>query len=76
MATDLSKFKKSNKKILTSLPKKTGRPPKKETDRLNQKITINFTNTEKEKLLNRAKKNRNVPITTIIRNLLIENDYI
>ena len=76
MATDLSKFKKSNKKVLKSLPKKTGRPPKKETERLNQKITINFTNTEKEKLLKRSKKNRNIPITTMIRDLLIDNNYI
>jgi hypothetical protein len=76
MATDLSKFKKSNKKVLNSLPKKNGRPPKNEKERLNQKITINFTNTEKENLLKRSKKNRNIPITTMIRNLLIDNDYI
>ena len=76
MATDLSKFKKSNKKVLTSLPKKTGRPPKSENERLNQKITINLTNTEKEKLLKRSKKNRNIPITTMIRDLLIDNNYI
>jgi hypothetical protein len=76
MATDLSEFKKSNMGILKTSVKKDGRPPKKENEKLNQKVTINFTSAEKEKLLKRSKENRNIPITTIIRNLLIDNDYI
>jgi hypothetical protein len=76
MPTDLSQFKKSNKNVLKSIPKRDGRPPKNEDEKMNQKVTINFTNAEKEKLLTRSKEYRNLPLTTLIRNLLIDNDYI
>jgi hypothetical protein len=76
MPTDLSQFKKTNKNVLKSIPKRDGRPPKSEDEKMNQKVTINFTNAEKEKLLNRSKEYRNLPLTTLIRNLLIDNDYI
>jgi hypothetical protein len=76
MGTDLSQFKKSNKNVLQSIPKREGRPPKKEDEKMNQKVTVNFTTAEKEKLLALSRKYKGLPLTMLIRDLLIENGYI
>ena len=77
MSTDLSAFKKNDRRVLkeTSL-KKGGRPPKDEAEKLTQKITVNFTPAEKEKLLERSKASGGLPLTTLIRNVLAEHGYI
>lgn len=75
--TDLSIFKKNNRQILKKLSgNEGGRPVKQRSEKLSQKVTINFTVAEKEKLLRRSKSLGGIPITTIIRKLLIENGYI
>jgi ribosomal protein L44E len=75
--TDLSIFKKNDRQILKKMSgNEGGRPVKKGSEKLSQKVTINFTISEKEKLLKRSKSMGGVPITTMIRNLLFENGYI
>lgn len=77
MTQDLSGFKPpGNRGILKNAEKrKGGRPPKEKSDRMTEKVTLNFTEEEKEKLLEHAKK-KGIPITVLIRTLLAENDYI
>ena len=56
MSTDLSAFKKNDRRVLKETSgSKGGRPPKDEAEKLTQKITVNFTPAEKEKLLERSK---------------------
>ncbi len=75
--TDLSIFKKNNRQVLKKLSgNEGGRPVKKGSEKLSQKVTINFTISEKVALVNRSKTLGGVPITTMIRNLLFENGYI
>lgn len=54
---------------------KGGAPKKLAANKLSNKITVNFSDLEKEKLLELSKKKRK-PITSIIRDLLIDNQYI
>ncbi|MBA3013082.1 MAG: hypothetical protein KJ658_00485 [Proteobacteria bacterium] len=75
--TDLSIFKKNDRQILKKMSgNEGGRPVKKGSEKLSQKVTINFTISEKVVLVNRSKSMGGVPITTMIRNLLFENGYI
>ena len=75
--TDLSIFKKNDRQILKKMSgNEGGRPVKKGSEKLSQKITINFTISEKVTLVNRSKSLGGIPITTMIRNLLFENGYI
>ena len=75
--TDLSIFKKNDRQILKKMSgNEGGRPVKKGSEKLSQKITINFTISEKVALVNRSKTLGGIPITTMIRNLLFENGYI
>jgi hypothetical protein len=84
MKTDLSAFKQNDKKILEKISakptkegkKKMGRTPKKPEERLTEKVMINFTKAEKEKLLSVADDKGGLPLTILIRNLLKENDWI
>ena len=75
--TDLSIFKKNDRQILKKMSgNEGGRPVKKGSEKLSQKVTINFTIAEKVVLINRSKALGGIPITTMIRNLLFENCYI
>jgi len=75
--TDLSIFKKNNRQVLKKMSgNEGGRPIKQVSEKLSQKITINFTIAEKVALVNRSKSMGGIPITTMIRNLLFENGYI
>ena len=77
MTNDLSVFKKNDRKILKEISgKKGGRPPKEDAEKLTQKITVNFTLAEKEKLLERSKAAGGLPLTILIRNVLAEHGYI
>jgi hypothetical protein len=84
MATDLSMFKQDNKNVLEKVAgegekkvkKKVGRTPKNPDERLTEKVMLNFTKAEKDKLLSIAKGKGNLPLTSLIRNVLKENDYI
>jgi len=75
--TDFSIFKKNNRQVLKKMSgNEGGRPIKQVSEKLSQKITINFTISEKVALVNRSKSLGGIPITTMIRNLLFENGYI
>ena len=84
--TDLSAFKQNKKKVLEKVAKadkgqkgekkKVGRTPKNPEERLTEKITLNFTQAEKDKLLSISAEKGNLPLTLLIRNLLKENGYI
>jgi len=75
--TDLSIFKKNDRQVLKKMSgNEGGRPIKQVSEKLSQKITINFTISEKVALVNRSKSLGGIPITTMIRNLLFENGYI
>ena len=77
MSTDLSVFKKNDRQVLKEISgKKGGRPTKTAGEKLSQKVTLNFSVDEKQKLLERSKEMGGVPLTALIRNLLIENGYI
>ena len=78
MKTDLSAFKKNNKEILTKLSekKKLGRNPKEPNERLVEKVTLNFTKREKEKLLSISEEKGGLPLTILIRSLLKKNNWI
>ena len=85
MTTDLSAFKQDDKKVLEKISgkpskkegkKKMGRTPKKPEERLTEKVMINFTKAEKEKLLSVSEEKGNLPVTLLVRNLLKENNYI
>ncbi len=80
---DLTEYKKNDKKVLKGIAKKeksqnmpTGRPPKNPEEKMSEKITVNFTPTEKQKLLDLSAERYNVPLTTLIRNLLQEKEFI
>jgi len=75
--TDLSTFKKNNRQVLKKMSgNEGGRPVKKGSEKLSQKVTINFTISEKIVLVNRSKSLGGIPITSMIRNLMFENGYI
>jgi hypothetical protein len=75
--TDLSIFKKNDRQILKKMSgNEGGRPVKQGSEKLSQKVTINFTVAEKLALVNRSKTLGGIPITTLIRNLLFDNGYI
>jgi len=75
--TDLSIFKKNDRQVLKKMSgNEGGCPVKRGSEKLSQKITINFTIAEKVALVNRSKIMGGVPVTTMIRNLLVENGYI
>ena len=75
--TDLSTFKKNNRQVLKKMSgNEGGRPVKKSSEKLSQKVTINFTISEKIVLVNRSKSLGGIPITSMIRNLMFENGYI
>lgn len=77
MTNDLSIFKANDRQILKQLSqKKGGRPHKSDTEKMCVKVTINFTRKEKQKLVERSQSQGGLPITTLIRNLLVANQYI
>ena len=77
MSTDLSVFKKNDRKVLKKISgKKGGRPVKNQGEKLNQKVTVNFSVTEKQKLMERSRASGGLPITMLIRNVLFEKGYI
>jgi hypothetical protein len=82
MGTDLTQLKQDNKRVLgkksdeTKPRKKLGRNPKKPEERQTEKITINFTPAEKDKLLTVSQEKGNLPLTILIRNILKEQGVI
>jgi len=49
---------------------KSGRPSKKEVDKLTENLTIYFKKSEMEKLINLSKENFDVPLAKLVRGLL------
>ena len=83
MKTDLSQLKPAdNKQVLKEISevarpqKKLGRKPKQPNERLTEKLTINFTKAEKEKLLALSQERGGLPLTILIRNILKEQGVI
>ena len=75
--TDLSELKPAdNKQVLRKQmnkpEKRLGRKPKQPEERQTEKVTINFTIVEKEKLLALSQEKGNIPLTILIRNILKE----
>jgi hypothetical protein len=75
--TDLSELKSAdNKQVLRKQmnkpEKRLGRKPKQPEERQTEKVTINFTIVEKEKLLALSQEKGNLPLTILIRNILKE----
>ena len=75
--TDLSELKPAdNKQVLRKQmnkpEKRLGRKPKQPEERQTEKVTINFTIVEKEKLLALSQEKGNLPLTILIRNILKE----
>jgi hypothetical protein len=82
MGTDLTQLKQSNKRILVEnseavkSKKRLGRKPKQPEERQTEKVTINFTKAEKEKLLTISQEKGDLPLTILIKNLLKKNEWI
>ena len=57
-------------------PLKRGRKPKTAEDRLTQKVTVNFTVAEMEALKELSAQNFNIPLPTLIRGILKEQEII
>ena len=81
MTTDISMFKQDKKNVLGKVAgkeakKKVGRTPKNPDERLSEKVMLSFTRAEKDKLLSISQAKGNLPLTSLIRNVLKENDYI
>mgnify|MGYP005637664155 CR=1 FL=1 len=81
--SDLSAIKQNKKKVFETIDepnkvekKKLGRTPKKPEKRLTEKVTINFTIAEKEKLMALSQEKGNLPLTILIRNVLKEQGII
>jgi hypothetical protein len=79
--TDLSELKPAdNKQVLRKQmnkpEKRLGRKPKQPEERQTEKVTINFTIVEKEKLLALSQEKGNLPLTILIRNILKEHGAI
>lgn len=76
----MSKIKKSKKdwNLLdeTSPNKKSGRPPKAADEKMTEKVTVNFTPSEKEKLLEKSNELGGLPLSILIRNGLKKASYI
>ncbi len=50
--------------------KKLGRPVKEESERLDMKVTVNFSKSEYEKLKEKSEESFNIPLTQFVRGLL------
>lgn len=74
MATNLNDLKLDNKKVLRH--GKSGRPRKKDSEKLTAKIIISLSEMEKEKLQQIARERYKVPVSMLIRNVLVEKDLI
>ena len=82
MGDDLSELKQNKKRVLNDISekksgtKKLGRKPKQPEKRQTEKVTINFTIAEKEKLMALSQEKGNLPLTILIRNVLKEQGII